>query len=179
MVTGKRETGDERRKSGREAIPGYRSPPLPPRIEAPVLDRFGEVFRADACAVGEVGDRACDAQYPVVGPRGKPEALDGTVEQGLFARFELALALDRAVAEPGVGLAAARELARARGGDPRRDRRARFAGLCGAQLGMRDARHFEFQVDAVEQRARQARAVPCDRIRRAAAAARHIARMTA
>ena len=65
----------------RRPRPGARSPPLPqPPVEAPVLDRLGDVGGGEVPGAGEVGQGAGDLQDPVDRPRREAEALEGGVE---------------------------------------------------------------------------------------------------
>lgn len=50
------------------------------RIEAPILDRLGQVRRIDVLASGNIRDRARNAQDAVIRARGKTQTLDCAVE---------------------------------------------------------------------------------------------------
>jgi hypothetical protein len=81
------------------------------------------------------------------------------------------MAVDRRGVEPGVGHALAGQRAVACTGHALSDHRRRFAGRQGHQLRRRQRLHLDAQVDAVQQRARQPRAVTNDLIWLAAATA--------
>lgn len=133
----------------------------------------------DIVACGEVGNGSRDPQDAVIGACGQTQAFHGAVEQGVLAFAKRAIPLGFAIAEPGVGLAGTRQL-------PLAGHAHAFAHLCrafsrmtGAQLGMVDPRHFELEVDAIEQRPGNPRSVTCNLIGRAAAAPAGIAGVTA
>ena len=84
-----------------------------------------------------------------------------TLEQGLVTIGERAVALGLGLANRRIGLAGASLLPIARGHHPRADRqRVLAARRIAAHFVRRQARHRDLQVDAVEQRPGQARAVP-------------------
>ena len=129
-------------------------------IKAPILDRFGKIRGVNTLAPREIGDRARDAQHAVVGARGKAEPLDRAIEQRLRSRIERAIALGFAIARArSSACPRARAGVRARRSRVRARRRSTSPRCARAKFGLRDARHFELQVDAIEQRAGDARAI--------------------
>src|SRR5688572_21143404 len=152
---------------------------LEARIEAPVLDRLGDVLGGDGAFLGEIGDRASHAQYAVVGARGQQQPRERVTQKLVAFSVGGAVAVDLARAEQRVGLALPRQLKQPRplhaatdriGGLPR-DRRDQF------RFARR--RHFELDVDAVGERTRDAAAVARDALGRAAAARAAVAAMAA
>ena len=74
-----------------ENHPGSTADSHPP-IEAPILDRFGDVGRLDFFRAGKVGDGAADFEHPAIGAGAQAQLVDGGFEQ------LLTVAVDRAVA---------------------------------------------------------------------------------
>ena len=150
---------------------------------APVAERFGDMDPADLLGPGEIGDRAGDAEDAVEAARRKPHRRRGIGEElapRLVGRRDLVEQLAvgfgigaRPVAVVALGLDCAR------GGDPARDLGAALRRRRQGEVGGGHARHFDMQVDAVEQRARHARLVIGGAARRPAAGERGVAEMAA
>src|SRR5690606_9747917 len=95
---------------------------------------------------------------------------------GLVRGYEPAVRVELALAQARVREATAFELACARREHARAHVHARLArGRVAAQLGGARARHFDLQVDAIEQGPRDAAAIACDLFSAAGAASRRIA----
>lgn len=108
----------------------------------------------DGLAARKVGDRARDAQDAMHRTRRKLQRLDRAFERRLIRRREPAHRHRLRLIEPAVERARARELACARTHHARTDDIAGFpCRRVGSQLGGRQSRDFEMQVDAFEQRA--------------------------
>jgi len=145
-------------------------------IQLPVADRLGQVRGGDRIASGQVGDGARHAQDAVQGARRQAQAVDGVFQQRFVARLQAAVAQGLAVAELAVGAAGARQLALPRLLHPGAHGGAAFAGGgIGAQRLWRQARYVHVQVDAVQQRTGDARAVAADAVVAAAATAAGVA----
>src|SRR5688500_17992709 len=54
---------------------------LEARVEAPVLDRLGDVLGGDRSLVGKIGDRARRAQHAVIGARREQQARERMAQQ--------------------------------------------------------------------------------------------------
>ena len=120
---------------------------------APVLYGLGNMRACDRGAAGQVGDAARHAQYAVVGAGRPVQAQHGAVQQLLARGVELAMQRDLLVLQSMVGFALARQLQGKRRRHARGDRRRAFAGKrLRAQHCRRHGRHFDLQIDAVEQR---------------------------
>src|SRR5690606_13701206 len=104
------------------------------------------------------------------------QRLDRAFEQGLVGRTQATGLGGGGLRESRVGAAAAPALDFARRLDPGADRRATFAGRrVRPQFRGRQARYLDVQVDAVEQRAGDPRAVALDLVGGAAAASGQVA----
>lgn len=134
----------------------------------------------DVVAAGQIGDGAGDAQDAVHGTRRKLQQVDGVLEHRLVIGCESADRIRLRLVEVGVEPARAPQLCIAGAHDARADDVAGFAGRrVGSQFGGRQARDFQMQVDAFQQRPGDLAAVSLDRFGMAAAAARGIARPAA
>src|SRR5262245_4268691 len=142
-------------------------------VEAAVLDRLGDVGGADVRLAGEVGDRACHAQDARVRACREAEPLARELEEAATRRSETAGAPDLAPAEPGVDASTPAHLPDARRRHPRPHGGRRLGGdaLVG-EAADRHARHLDVQVDAIEERPGDARAIAVDERRAAAAGVR-------
>ena len=138
----------EHRRFRRAALASL--PILP--VERPVLDRFGNVLGLDLLAGAKVGDGARDLENPVMRPGREGQAPDGHFQGafggGGFQRAQLAQTPWR---QAGLDETAFR-LAGARGQDPLAHLGGCGAGLLPAHLLVSHGRHFDVQVDAIEQR---------------------------
>src|SRR6516162_3190575 len=113
-------------------------------VEAPVLDRLGDVRGADVRLAGEVRDRACHTQVARVRACREAEALARQLEQAVTCRSETTGAPDLAPAEPGIDASTPAHLPRARRRHPRAHGGRRLGD--GAIVGEgpdRDARHLD------------------------------------
>lgn len=135
--------------------------------------------RLDLLNGGKIGDGSGHPEDAVISARGQTKALDGAIEQAVFGLSQGAVAFGLTIAEPGIGFAAAGQLAIAGGSDPGANNGRGFAAAAGTQFGVIDARHLEFQINPVKQRAGDPRAVAIDLIRRASTASAWIAGMSA
>src|ERR1700691_5857010 len=130
-------------------------------------------MRRDRAAAIEVGDRSRYLQDSRVGPRAQREAVDRELEQALARRLDLAMLAQLARAHLRVAekrrLAEALDLQAARAVDPRADRRRALALVAIGQLLVAHRRHLDMDIDSIEQRSRNPRAVALDNHRRAGA----------
>ena len=130
---------------------------------------------------GQVGDRARHLEHAVIGARRQTQPRDRLLEQRLALRIRRAVTVDLARRRAARWACPAARAARARAAATR----ARIAcgGLAAGVLRIRSSctgrRHLDLQVDAVEQRPGDARAVARNLVRRAAAAAVGVAEITA
>ena len=130
---------------------------------APVPQRFGHRGRAARASRIEIRDRAGDAQHAPRGARREAEAVDGAAEQ-LRARPASAstMPLEIGVGEAAHSRTPARRRCRSRAAATR-SRTAALPALGAAAAASSSAQrhrpHVDVQVDAVEQRAREARLI--------------------
>src|SRR5258708_34619433 len=121
------------------------------------------MMRLDCAAAVEVRNSARDFQDSRVGTRAQPEPVNREFEQALARAFDLAMhaKIARAhlrVAEkfhPGKAL----ELNFARTIHPLANRRRRFAGDSIGQVLELNRGHLDMDIDSIEQRARDSRAI--------------------
>lgn len=149
-------------------------------VHRAVLDGFQHILRADVLRSSEVRERSCDLEDAVMRAGGEVHLLHGVLEVAVALRIELAVLAD----EPGShgGIAGDAGFPEPPGLDVAclHDTQADGLGLLSAGgLGGKflevDQRHFDVEVDAVEQGAGDALAVVLDLTRRAAALALDIA----
>lgn len=114
------------------------------------------MLRPHVVHVRQVGDRARHLEHAVVGPRRPVQVPGGIVQQPASGFVGRAVAVDLARPQVAVGPSLARELARMGARHPLRDARARFAIGLRAHAIRRHGRHRQLDVDAVEQRPRNA-----------------------
>lgn len=123
--------------------------------------------------VGEVGDRAGDFQDAVIRTSGEGELFHRVLEEVAERAVDRAVFADLRVGHAGVGgdfaAGKARVLAVARGLHPCADGFGGLARFFVTQFGNRERGRFNMDVDAVEKRAADARAIALDLRRRAAA----------
>src|SRR5712671_1391595 len=79
-------------------------------VEASVLNRFGDVLRRYGSNPGEIGDRACDAQDPMVGAGRQQQAGKRMTQQLVAFAIRCAMTVDLARSEQRVGFALADKL---------------------------------------------------------------------
>jgi hypothetical protein len=150
-------------------------------IEAPVLNRLRQMCGADRVAPREVGDGAGYLEDTIERAGGEAQPLEGTVEEGAAGRIDGAEAAELLGAHGGVvrrrrAGPEALELEGASGGDAA-GHRLRALARRGAQLLQADRRHLDVQVDAVEERPRDASAIALDERGRTAADVSRISQM--
>ena len=167
----------------------------------PILQRLGQVRRADVFAAGQISDGARQFEDAVVGARRKLELVHGGLHQRLAGVVQLAEfahfgGTHVGVAGGGVGggvfeAGVLREtdvirlyeeafaLALAGGFDALAHRFGWFAGSPVAELLIFDARDFDVDVDAIHQRAGDALLILGDSPRRAGAGFEAVAKITA
>lgn len=135
----------------------------------------------DRFAAGQVGDRACDFQHAVIAAGRQAELFHGAFQQSMTAFAQDAVAVDLARTQAGIGLAAALQLAAACRNHTPGNCLAGFAVRCaaGPQHIMRQPGHFDMQIDAIQQRPRDPRAVTLNLVAGAMAAAGRIAEIPA
>ena len=99
----------------------------------------------------------------VAGTGGQVQPANRLFEQAATGGIQAGHLFQAGLPEAGIGLAAAGQLPPARGNDACPDLFRRFrAGAFGEQFILRQARHLDMQVDAVQERTGQARAVAGD-----------------
>src|SRR3954471_18471173 len=136
-------------------------------IEASVADRLGDVRSPDGGMVRKVRDRSRHAKDAMIGPRREVEPAHGTAKEAIGRGVRLAELLGISRTEASVQHALSLALTGGRALD------SRPHGV--AVLGIRavthhvgpGARDFDLQIDAVEQRSRDAIPVTHDLLRRA------------
>src|SRR5262249_58631225 len=110
---------------GAERVGGH--PLLETAIEPPVLDRLGDVLRADGRGAGEVRYGTGNAQHALIGPRREQQPRERVAQQLVAVAVCGAVAIDLARAEIGIRLGLARELRGARLLHPLPNRTGRLA----------------------------------------------------
>lgn len=147
--------------------------------EAPVLDGFRDVRRANLGAVSEIGDGAGDFEDAMPGA-GREVELSGCLFEQLSADgIGRAARVDFGGAQAGIHLALARKLAGAGGFDAIAHAGRTFTvGLADQGVG-RQGWHLDEQVDTIEKRAGELAAIAGDLVRRAAAFSVRVAVMAA
>jgi hypothetical protein len=125
----------------------------------------------DFFGTGKIGDGAADFEDAAVGASAQAQFVDGGFEQSLRVVIHGAITLDVSRAHLGVGMDGfflkALELDVTRTIDPLANELRRFAGIAAGEILIADRRHFDLNVDAVEERAGDARAIALDLQRRA------------
>jgi hypothetical protein len=141
--------------------------PLP----APIPDRFRHMRAEDVGAAGEIRDRPRHAEDAVHRACGELQQVDRVLQHRLVLGREAAGGVGLRLVEPRVDAAGALQLPRPRLHHAFAHGVAGFARRrVGAQLGRRQPRDFEVQVDAFEQRAGDLAAITQDCVGMAAAA---------
>jgi len=127
----------------------------------------------------DIGDRPRHFQDAVIGAGGKAEPVHGRLHQGRAGLIDPAVLADMTRLHLGIGVdAVAGEpplLDSAGAGHAAANRRRRFAQSIGGDLVELDGRHFDMNIDAVHERARNFRAVRLDLVRRAEALMERVA----
>ena len=136
-----------------------------PAIQTSVLDRLGDMRRTNTLAVIQVGDGAGELQDAVDGPGREAQAFEGGVEETAGVGLQDAIAVQVFGAHGGVGrggaVTEALLLDASRGEDSSGDLGARLTGWAFELLETQGG-NLDVQVDAVEQRAGDARPVALD-----------------
>src|SRR5579862_2048630 len=140
-------------------------------VERTVLNRLAHMMRGDRGRAVEIGNRARDLQNASVGSRAQTEPVDRKLEQALAAGLDLTVLTKIArthlrVAEKRHPLEA-RELHLTRAVDALAYRERRLSRDAVRQVLVLHRRHFDMDVNSIEQRARDARAIALNRDRRA------------
>ncbi len=147
------------------ALAPEHSRPIPP-VECAVVDCFAQMFDADFLCAGQVGDRAADAEDLVVGPGGEAEFFHRRFEQRFGVAGQAAVLADfrrRHLAVGFGGLAVeAVNLSVAGGDDLLAHLGARRAAAGVGQLAKGHRRHFDVDIDPIEQRSADAAEVSLD-----------------
>src|SRR5215471_1197729 len=143
-------------------------------IEAAILHRFRDVLCAHPSRSAQIGDGARDFQNAIVRAGGKSHPADGHFERSLARVVERANFSNAGRWHPGI-VEAAGLLDRARLQDAPSDIGGGFGIGIGPQLLERDRRHFDVDIDAVQQGTADLAEVLLDLPRRAAALARGVA----
>jgi hypothetical protein len=135
------------------------------------LNRFGDMGGPDFFAAGEVGDGAADFEDAAVGTGAQAQFVDGGFEQSFRVVIHRTIALDISGAHLGVGMDGsflkAPELDVARLIDALANRLRGFPGVTAGEILVANRRHFDLNVDAIEERSGDARAIALDLERRA------------
>ena len=136
---------------------------------AAIAERLGDVDAGDACLAVEIGKRAGDAKCPVIAACAQAERVGGLAQKrapGLVGRGDI---LEQAPVAMGIGARAGmfqRGEALGLNGAGRSDTGAHlgtsFRRRRQHEVGGRDRRHFDLQIDAVEQRPLDARLIALD-----------------
>jgi hypothetical protein len=124
---------------------------------------FGQMRAPDPASAVEISERAGELEHPVIAARRKTQTFGRLAQQaktGVVCFRDLLdqigrrgrVAGDAVEAEIGV----ARKLNLARGGDPRGDLRGAFARRRRHQIGRRNRRNLDREVEAIEKRPRKA-----------------------
>jgi len=140
-------------------------------VEPAILYGLGYVRGRDGRRGRKIGDGARDLEHAMIAARRQAETADRLFEQLRAPGIRRTVTVDFACAQAGVGLALALLLPFAGCTHARAYDCGRFALLPAREIVLRHGRHFDLQVDAVEQRPGDFAAVARDLIRRAAAAA--------
>jgi hypothetical protein len=125
----------------------------------------------DFFRTGEIGDGAADFEDPAVGAGAQAQFVDRGFEQSFRVIIHRAITLDISRAHLGVGVHVSflkpLQLNRPHVVDPLADELRGFAGVAAGEILIADRRHFDLNVDAVEERAGDAGAIALDLQRRA------------
>jgi hypothetical protein len=119
-----------------------------------VLDGLRYVGLADAFGAGQVGDRACHFQDPVIGPRRPVQARHCGAQQLFAGTVRLAQRIEFGGGQQMVGLVLALQLARMGLRHARCNSRRRLAIGLLLQILVRHRTDLDLHVDAVQQRPR-------------------------
>lgn len=149
-------------------------------VHPPVLNGFGDMLFTDFIRIRQIRDGARDFQNAVIRAGGQVQAGDGLFEQVFAVRIRRAEPVDFLDAQLIVGFSLPVDLLPVGFFDTPPDGCAFLAGcLLAHQFFLRHGGHFDLQVDAIEQRAGNPRAVAGDLIRRAMAFAGSVSQVTA
>ena len=125
----------------------------------------------DFFGAGEIGDGAADFEHPAVGAGAQTQFIDRGFEQSLRVVIHGAITLDISRAHLGVGVDVSflkpLQLNRPRIIDALANHLRGFSGVAAGEVLIADRRHFDLNVDAIEERAGDARAIALDLQRRA------------
>ena len=133
---------------------------------------------ADFLGAVEIGQRARDAQHAMITARRQAHGIGRIAQQrepgivgarDVFQDRTIGLRIDPDIGEPELSIARGLDVARA--GDAGGDLAATFRPRRQNEVGGGDRRHFDVQIDAVEQRAGQAALIIGDAARVGSAAA--------
>lgn len=137
--------------------------------EAPVLDGLGDVRCPNLGAVGEIGNGSCNLENAMPGSRRKIELGGGLFEQLAAGVVRGTCGIDLGCAQAGIRLLLSRRLACPGGIDTLAYAGRAFTVCLADQVIRRQRRHFDEQVDAVEEGAGELAAITGDLVRRATA----------
>jgi hypothetical protein len=127
---------------------------------AAIAERLGDVDARDACLAIEIGKRAGDTKRPVIAACAESQGIGGLAQKRASGEVRRGDIFEQAPVASGIGCGRADVSARheALGLDrvSRRDASANlstsFRGGRQHEVGGGDGRHFDLQIDAVEQR---------------------------
>jgi hypothetical protein len=132
-------------------------------VDHPVLDGLGDVDGVDVALAGEVGDRSCHPEHPVMGPGAQPELRDGRLEKLLRFGIDRAIALDLLCPHLGVRVelpvAEAGELGRPGPRHPLPDLLRALRFLPRDDVAKLDLGDLNLNIDPVEERPRDPRII--------------------
>jgi len=140
-------------------------------IEPAVLNRFRKVCSDDALGAGEIRNRARDFENAVIAACREPQPRNRLFEQHCALFVRCAVFVDLAWAEPRIVFVLTPKHAGARFRHTLSNDARRFTGARFREIVWRYRRHFDLDVDEVEQRAGDFSAVAQDLVGRAMAAA--------
>jgi len=148
------------------------------------VNGFEEVVGGDILVPGEVGEGAGDFQESIMCSRGEVQLMQGVFEQFAAGVIELGMGFHDAGRHGGVAadvgfFREARCLYGAGGFDAGADAFGRFAGVAAVEVAEFKGRHFDVDVDAVEERAAEPLAIRAELVRGAAALAFRVGEITA
>jgi hypothetical protein len=118
----------------------------------PVPGGLLQVSHGHALRAVEIGDRAGDSEQALGGPGGQAGCVGQADCGSLGPRIEPARGPERTTGEPARDAAARIDLVRPDRGNPRRDRRRRFAVLAGQERLRRYPWHADPEVETVAER---------------------------
>src|SRR5262249_31329528 len=140
-------------------------------VQTPLLDRFGDMGGLDFFGAGEIGDGAADFEDPAVGAGAQAQFVDRGFEQSLGIVIHGTIALDISGAHLGVGMDVSflktLELDVTSLIDTLANHLRGFPSIATGEILIAYRRHFDLNIDSVEERAGDARAIALDLQRRA------------